>query len=160
MSQDYLDGIDILFDGFVSNNEWSLGELIIVEDWVRDGGVLIATSDDPNYDALADHFGIPVRYRTSDRQWSARLTHPITDGPFGTWSTINALGRVTYFVEAPDWDVVARNQNGRPTIATIAVGQGQVIVTSDAGVFRSGFPGDGQTMAANLFAFAIDNVDR
>ena len=160
MSQDYLDSIDILFDGFVSNNEWSLGELVIVEDWVRDGGVLIATSDDPSFDALAEHFGNPVRFRTSDRQWSAAQTHPITDGPFGTWSSITGLGRLSFFEEVPGWDVVARNQNGRPTIATIAVGQGQVIITGDAGIFRSGFPGDGETMAANLFAFAIDSVGR
>ncbi len=61
ITAEYLADADILFDGFVSENSYSRGELRIIRRWVeRDGGVLIAAEDNQFSDRLGEIFGAPT----------------------------------------------------------------------------------------------------
>ena len=93
----YLDGVHVLFDGWDRSSNWSNSELSAVETWVRAGGVLVSTNDDPSWDGLAEHFGAPVSARTSGSYSAANSSHPVVNGPFGNWSTIQTAGWISHF---------------------------------------------------------------
>jgi len=158
ITQAYLDDIDVLFSGYIADFDWTLAELVLVESWVRAGGVVISANDDPGYDALAAHFGNRSVERAGTSNWTAQGDNPIVTGPFGSWSAIVGAGWTSYFDEVPGWTVVARDESSRATLVTRQLGNGLVIQSADEGIFREGFPGPNRTMAGNLFAMAFDAI--
>ncbi|MEM7287842.1 MAG: hypothetical protein AAF480_15935, partial [Actinomycetota bacterium] len=92
----YLDGVHVLFDGWDRSRNWSNAELSAVETWVRGGGVLVSTNDDPSWDGLGEHFGAPTIARTSGNYDAANSSHPVVNGPFGSWSSIQTAGWISH----------------------------------------------------------------
>lgn len=60
ISAQYLADADILFDGFVYDENYSAKELRLIRRWVNKGGVLIAAEDSNLADGLGELFGAPT----------------------------------------------------------------------------------------------------
>ena len=87
-------------------------------------------------------------------------SHPIVNGPFGRWSSIETDGTVGYLTRRTPsgFTRVADHPNGRATIVERKVGNGHVIIVTDEGTFRTGLDRQNDQYIGNLFAFAISQV--
>ncbi len=170
----YLSDVDIFFDGWVwdpgfgpAATSWTTAQLDDLEAWVTAGGILITNEDDPNADALANRFGATVASVTAvsnEELTPANATHPINNGPFGTWTSVWHRGSMGVFAPlSADWTVVA-NDGADVGLAVRSFGAGYVILSSDEGLFREEGPVDpakpyNEVFAMNVFAYAISLTD-
>jgi uncharacterized delta-60 repeat protein len=169
----YLAQGEVLFDGFVGDAAYDAVELADITNWVQSGGVLISTNDDPSFDPLAAHFGMPV-VGVGSTVWNiAEDTNTMIDGPFGqvgvTGQTIEAAGSIGYFSSgnliAGDVVIATDSGSGEPTIVLRQEGAGWILFMADEGPFRaSNMTGGGivatpnDILAANIFAWAANNT--
>ena len=180
----YLSDVHVLFDGWVFDSTsgtppmWASSELDAIETWVTAGGILIANEDRADADELVSRFGasiaghrccVPNDLSIDFTPDAVADSHPIVDGPGGTWASIDAAGTVGYFDTlladdtplADDWTVIARDELSRPTIIARSWGSGAVVATSDEGLFRTDVASgtDNETFIINVFAWAIGLTD-
>ncbi|MEM8499782.1 MAG: DNRLRE domain-containing protein [Pseudomonadota bacterium] len=171
---DYLAQGGILVDGGVRDSAWSAVELDALSTWVNNGGVLIATADDFNQDAIANEFGLTLGGQTAPTWQIADAEHPIMAGPFGTVGRIgesiaNRGNLQAYFDPAsllPDDLVLATGSSGssQPTMVLRAIGSGWVLFAGDEGIFRGDLSGGGlistanDRLVGNIFAWAVDQL--
>ena len=117
----YLSDVDIMYDGWVNDGDWGVGELDALLDWIDDGGVAIVTEDADYADELSTALGAPVTSRCCDVGTMTPLVadHPIVDGPFGAWTEIQNLGTVGHFGTSlsVEWTPVAQDEFGNIAIA-------------------------------------------
>ena len=160
----YLADVHIFYDGWVSDSTWTAPELDAIDDWVTAGGIAIINEDRTDTDALGAMFGAPTAGSMccdSGTMTAVGLTHPIIDGPFGKWTTVDNAGTVGNLgTVSGDWTVIARDESNQDGIATRSWGDGHVILTADEGIFRTNLvPGANETFALNVFAYAISLTD-
>ncbi|MFK7732564.1 MAG: beta strand repeat-containing protein, partial [Pseudomonadales bacterium] len=168
----YLAQGSVLFNGFVSDGNWTVAELTALDTWVQAGGVLITTSDAANYDAVSASYGLVIGGTAASTWLVADQTADIMNGPFGlvgtNGSAFSALGSISYFTTAslaPGDQVLATDSvSGEPTMVLRQLGSGWILFTSDEGIFRASMSGGGaiatanDRLAANVFAWAADQV--
>lgn len=177
----YLADVDVLVDGWVFDapnvGAFAPAEIAAIETWVEAGGVLIATEDWLEADALGTLFGAATINDTDTcvhtpsepgdgtrgacRTFEASApNHPVVNGPFGDWAgtLLDTSGTVGHFGAAPaGFDVVAENSDGNATVISRRVEAGRVILLSDEGLLRTeSYGGSNETFVANLFAYALD----
>jgi hypothetical protein len=88
---------------------------------------------------------------------SGARSHPIVNGPFGSWTSIETDGTVGYMGRRTPagWTRVADHANGRAAIVERKVDKGHVIIVTDEGTFRTGLTRQNDQYMGNLFAYAI-----
>ena len=165
----YLAGGEILFGGFIADASITAAELTAIDSWVSAGGVLITNNDAISHDPISSHFGLIIG-GTASATWNVtNPSHPIMDGPFGTVGSFQAAGTISYFDRASlqpgDVELAVDSVSGQPTVVLRQSGAGWILFTSDEGIFRANMTGSGtiatdnDILVANLFAWAIDQVD-
>lgn len=160
----YLADVDIMYDGWINDGDWGVGEMDALLDWIVAGGVAIVTEDADYADELSTALGAPVTSRCCDIGTMAPLLadHPIVDGPFGAWTEIQNLGTVGHFGTSlpAEWTAVAQDEFGNIAIALRDWGDGHVILLGDEAIFRHNqVVGGNLTAALNIIAYAISQTD-
>ena len=168
----YLAQGDILFNGYVSDGNWTASELAALDSWVTSGGVLIATSDHASYDDVSSYYGLTIG-GSGDTTWLVDdATSAIMNGPFGLVGTngspFSAAGAIGYFdsvsLAVGDQVIAVDSVSGEPTMVLRQHGSGWILFTADEGIFRSNMTGGGTVstandiLAANIFAWAANQV--
>jgi hypothetical protein len=155
-----LAGADVLFTGWVPTGSYSAAEKTALRDFVRDGGTLIATTDDGGH-TMVDAFGLtqgdgggnPTENTITDP------AHPIANGAFGTVTQFNQYQATGHYPTlGPNAHEVGRNAQGT-TLAVIergalGAGSGAAIFVADVDVFTSPGATENETLIKNIFAFA------
>ncbi|MGI9625104.1 MAG: hypothetical protein ACR2PK_19910 [Acidimicrobiales bacterium] len=166
ITAEYLSDVDVYFDGWMRDTDWVDGEIDDIVTWVEAGGVLIITDDDSDSNDLSAEFGAGTPLSrfvgaagdgtaiVPDTSNAAGLE--IASGPFGTWTSADALGTFGYFTSLPaGWTQLAVEQGTtNPVMMTRAAGAGHVILVTDEGLFRN----EDLTGACNVMAYAISLV--
>ena len=169
---DYLAQGGVLFNGYTPDGAWTAPELAVVDTWVRNGGVLISTSDNASYDDVSASYGLAIGGGSTGVWEVADAASPIIDGVFGqvgpVGSTFSATGSVSYFdpnsLAVGDQVIAYESGTTFPTIVLRQVGNGWILFTGDEGIFRASMTGGGNVvtpndiLSANIFAWAADLV--
>ncbi len=162
---------DLFFIGWIydfSNYSLTLAELDAMESWVNNGGNMIITSDDPNHDAVAEHFGYPVSNQGSNPYAvePGQENHPIFDGPFGLINSLNSAQTRGYYANTAGATVLARDVNGNATILEKNVGSGIIVLIGDVCTvgnltvsFGDGIINNNDIFVGNLFAYLGADCD-
>lgn len=165
-----LNNFDIFFIGFLGDshpNAFTAAELAAMQSWVQNGGRMIITCDEANYDAVCAYFGYPSSTSSTSplTPTAAGLTHPIFDGPFGQVPSANMLGTLGYFNNTTGADVLARDPSSRAIVIQIPENGngGTAVLISDVNIISNGTISSGSTITnnndrflGNLFAYLGD----
>ncbi|OED37189.1 hypothetical protein AB833_24385 [Chromatiales bacterium (ex Bugula neritina AB1)] len=154
----YLAQGGVLLNGYVPNSAVSSAELAAIDTWVRDGGILISTTDATTHQDISSSYGLTVTDGASDIWRIVDTTNPIINGPFGLVGNIGntffASGSISYFNSAsldPGDLVIAEDTlSGQPTMVLRALGDGYILFTSDEGIFRANMTGGGVISTGNV----------
>lgn len=174
IDSDYLALGSILFDSSFNNIGWSNAQLNELDTWVKDGGVLIASSDHTGLDDIATFYGLTIGGDSASTWIVADADHSIFNGrfgPVGPNGTSLATGgaNASYFLSSslgPDDIVLARDSapGNEPTVVLRPLEKGWILFTGDENVFDSAMAGGGtistvnDRFAANVFDWAIDQL--
>jgi hypothetical protein len=164
-----LEPFDVFFIGYLYDlgpGALTATELARLDEWVRNGGSLIATCDRADHDAVCEFFGYPVSFTAeSYRPTTNGLAQTPFNGPFGVVDAIQVDGAVAAFDDATGTSVLAREEGGarRGTVLLKSVGRGRILFVGDVDTM-SGYTlssgalieNENDQFAANLFAFAAD----
>lgn len=165
ITQAILDEYDVFFIGYLldsSPSAFTTAELDAMKGYVRDGGTMIVTCDDPGYDKVCDSFGYPVLSTAPNplTPTATGIAHPIFDGPFGKISTFDGSQTIGYFFDASGSTVLARDGHGLPVMIEKTLGAGRVILMSDVDFIAqactagSTITSANDKLLGNLFAYA------
>ncbi|MFK7730260.1 MAG: cadherin-like domain-containing protein [Pseudomonadales bacterium] len=170
---DYLDQGSILLDSSFNEVGWSNAQLSLLDTWVRDGGVLIASSDNLALDDIADFYGLEIGGNSASTWDVAFSSHPIFNGRFGSvgpngTSLITGGATASYFrtssLAAGDVVLARDSASNEPTLVLRQLGAGWILFTGDENVFDSAMTGGGvvntvnDRFSANVFDWAIDQL--
>ena len=160
-----LKGVDVFFVGYVPTDSYTDAEKTALLDYVKAGGAMIATSDDPDYD-LSSIFGV-TNASSPGGEETGTITDtasPLADGPFGTVSSFTEYDSVSHYSDLGPAHEVGANPEG-PALAVIPPGalsatSGPVVLVSDVDVF-SDCTGDytptgsvqNEVLIKNIFAY-------
>ncbi|XMO88107.1 T9SS type A sorting domain-containing protein [Algibacter sp. AS12] len=171
----YLEGGTLLFDGFTSDPLYSAGELAGIEQFVRDGGVLMSTNDFDSYDPVSSHFGLIAGPNLNvSTSWQIQnIDHPLINGNNGLGVDLRnkiviAAGTYSGFVSgvlATDIVIARDVSTNLPTIILRELGNGTIIFTGDEGIFRNVSPGptfdpadNEDALAAAIIGFSVGSA--
>lgn len=169
----YLEQGDIFFNGDPLDSVWSNDELVALDNWVSNGGVLISTNDSSSSNRVSEYFGLSIGGSSSATWRVADAGADIINGLFGSvgsnGSPFSATGfEHSYFSSAslnPGDSVLAVDTNtGEPTLVLRQYGAGAILFSGDEGIFRANTTGGGTVttpndiLVANIFAWAIDQI--
>jgi hypothetical protein len=156
-----LDGVDVLFTGWVPTFSYTDAERDALRAFVLGGGTLIATTDDTGH-TIVDLFGL-TQGDGGGNPTPNTITnpgHPIANGAFGAVTTFNQYAATGHYPTlGPDAVEVGRNAQGT-SLAVIergklGPGSGAAIFVADVDVFSDhGGATENATLIKNLFAFA------
>lgn len=157
-----LSNYDILYIGYIRDNEFSASELQAMYDWVDTGGTILITSDDNNYDDVAEKFGHPVSTQGTNPHspTAGNENHPIFDGPFGIITNYSGALTRGFYANTSGVTVLARDAAGNATLLEKTVGSGYAILTGDicthsdlTNTAGSGISNNNDIYTANLFNY-------
>jgi CSLREA domain-containing protein len=166
-----LAGVDVFFTGWVPSSTYTPEEKSALFDFVRDGGTLIATTDDSGH-SMVDRFGLTQADDSSANAPRQNVItdpdHAIANGAFGAVSSyLQYFSTGNYSSLGPNAHEIGRYASGPGT--TLAViepgalgpGSGAAIFVADVDVL-SDFGGAtaNRTLVKNLFAFAAGEQAR
>jgi hypothetical protein len=114
-----LNPFDLFFIGYFpdgASTAFTPDELDALRSYVVDGGTVVVTCDNFNYDNVCNALGYPV-LATSPNPLNpdpAAASSPLINGPFGQVGTFQGSQTIGYFFDATGAQVLARNSAGRP----------------------------------------------
>lgn len=169
----YLSQGRLLFDGYVPDGNYSVGEIALIDTWVKNGNILMCTNDDSGYDPISTHYGLTadISQAAIGTNWVVEnVDHPLVNGTLGLnvdlrGQTIVAVGAYSGFTGTilPDDLVLARGLGNVPTVILRPLGAGFILFTGDEGLFRNVsagttfIPGDNEDVfAASILAWALE----
>jgi len=183
----YLADVDIFFDGWVFDEgagavAWTSDELDALEEWVRNGGVLITNEDNGDADALINQLtGVSSAFGPEASGGpcldpgcanylvdGGAAADSLVNGPFGAWTSVDTHGTVGHFPSLDgSWTVVANHTTSAgtfPSLAYRSLDDGYIVLSGDEGIWRFESPDtamnpDNLAAALNIFAEAIANTD-
>jgi CSLREA domain-containing protein len=163
-----LAGADIFFTGWVSSFTYSAAEKQALQEWVLDGGTLIATTDDPGH-SMVDVFGVEVGDGSGSPTENVITApdHALANGAFGVVTQYNQYALTGHYSDlGPYAHEIGRYKTGPGTTLAviergrIAPGSGAVILVADVDVFSTSGATFNETLIKNIFAFAAGEAAR
>ena len=152
-----LDGVDIMWMAPTSGSQYTNAELGVLEDWVNNGGVMVAYGTATNNDTVLDHFGLPLIGSLSSGQMfavGANSDHPVLDGVYGPVALTGYSGRRFDAADVPgNWTTLFRNSAGEPTMVAGPYGDGYIVALATRNVLQSQ---TGVAMLGNMMAHITD----
>jgi len=131
-----LQAFDVFFIGYLgdaSGNAFTAAELQAFQDYVSNGGRMLVTCDDTDFDDVCAAFG-PTPGSTANPPVSPTTTgatDPAFDGPFGTATSLNMSGTTQSYVATAGFTVIGQDQNTDPVVLRASIGAGEVIFATD-----------------------------
>lgn len=167
LTETLLAQFDVFFVGYVPDGTLSAAELSAIENWVADGGLLIATCDDTGHDAVCNQLGVTLGASSVEPAGPAAgfESHPLFDGPFGPAQTLGLAGNQGSFAALGGAVVLAEDAGGLPVIALDDHGDGAVLFIADVDMIGDAsltpgadfdFGHDNDALLGNLFAALAD----
>ncbi|HEX2164815.1 MAG TPA: hypothetical protein VHM02_12760 [Thermoanaerobaculia bacterium] len=167
LTETLLAQFDVFFVGYVPDGTLSAAELSALENWVADGGLLIATCDDTGHDAVCNELGVTLGAVSVEPAGPAAgfETHPLFDGPFGQAQALGLFGNQGSFAALGGAVVLAEDAGGLPVIAIDDHGEGAVLFLADVDLISDNnltagadfdFGHDNDALLGNLFAALAD----
>ncbi|MEM9034596.1 MAG: putative Ig domain-containing protein [Actinomycetota bacterium] len=157
LSASDLVGVDLMWMPPTSGNQYSSSELNVLENWVSDGGVMVAYATSTGNDTVLDRFGLPLVGSSlggSMTAVAANSDHPILDGVYGPVSLTGFSGRQFDPADVPgNWLTLFRNSAGQPTVVLGPYGDGYVVALSTRSVLQSQ---TGVALLGNLLSHVTD----
>ena len=170
ITQPYLDQGTLLIDGFTSDAAYTPAELTLIENFVRNGGVLLSTNDQIAWDPVANYFNLPSGTNNNvSASWEIQnVDHPLVNGTLGIG--VDLRGQIITAVQwysgftgtlQPGDIVLARDANGAnlPTVVLRTLDNGVIIFMGDEGIFRNVSSGNTFIASDNEDAFAAAILD-
>ncbi len=168
----YLSEGEVLFSGFLPDGSVDAAELAAIDDWVQNGGILIASGDLASHDDINSYYGLVTEFTFYSTWYISDIDNPVINGYFGltgnlgdTFSGFGYSGHFDQSSLATGDTVIARHlHTNQPTMVLRAHGAGQILFTADEGIFRRNMDGDGDivsrndTLTANVYAWAVNNA--
>jgi hypothetical protein len=160
-----LAGVNVFFVGYVLTSTYTDAEKTAMLNYVKGGGTMIVTSDDPTYD-ISSIFGVTDAESPGGLE-TANITDtssPLADGPFGTVSSFLEYASVSNFSDLGPASQVGANPEGA-ALAVIPPGalsatSGPVVFVSDVDVFSDCSDEEApvgsianETLIKNIFAY-------
>lgn len=162
-----LANFDVFFIGYLSDgdeNAFLEDELLAFSEWVNQGGIMVVTCDDAEYDAVCEYFGHPSTTSSIPPTvpTAAGVVHPLFGNSFGVVTSLQMNGTFGRF-EITDGATVLgieSEDTGYATILEKEIGLGRVIFLSDIDMISNDTVSDEQTMVndndiflGNLFEY-------
>ncbi|MBL8114876.1 MAG: IPT/TIG domain-containing protein, partial [Acidobacteria bacterium] len=160
-----LNPFDLFFIGYFpdgASTAFTPDELDALRSYVVDGGTVVVTCDNFNYDNVCNALGYPV-LATSPNPLNpdpAAASSPLINGPFGQVGTFQGSQTIGYFFDATGAQVLARNSAGRPVYIQKQLGAGTAFLLSDVDFIAQALTAGSLVTSANdrllgnLFAYA------
>lgn len=163
-----LAGIDILYVGLV-NNGFNAGQLAVIQDFVADGGGLVAVGTEraccfgPSWEQISNSFGLIGLGGDRAAQANPNApSSPIVNGPFGVADTYSPSATGAFNAALPTGATAVWNgADGNPIIVTLDV-TGRAFFFADTNFMENPYIGNGDNAViwGNAFAFTgkVDQV--
>lgn len=167
LTEEILAQFDVFFVGYVADATLSAAELSALENWVADGGLLIATCDDTGHDATCNQLGVTLGALAVEPASPAAgfEDHPLFAGPFGPAQSLGLFGNFQTFAGLGGAVTLAEDDAGLPIIAIDDHGEGAVLFLGDVDLISDNnisdgadfdFSNDNDALLGNLFAALAD----
>lgn len=167
-----LSTFDVFFIGYLdddNSNAFTADELQAMQLWVENGGTMVITCDETNYDAVCEAFGTVVSNSSSNppvEPTVAGSTHPVFDGPFGMPVSVEQSGDYSYFEDTGGFTELGEDQDGNPVVLEGLIGSGRVILFTDVDMISNytlsdgtGISNDNDRFMANIFAYLASEAE-
>ena len=164
-----LAGVDVFFTGWVATDSYTDAEKDALVQFVKDGGTLIATTDDP-FHTMVDAFGLTQAGGSGSPMENVITApfHALANGAFGTVASYRQYDLTGHYSAlGPNAHEIGRYKSGPG--ATLAViergklgpGSGAAIFVADVDVFTDhGGATYNAALIKNIFAFAAGEKAR
>lgn len=169
----YLSQGRLLFDGYTPDANYTASEITTIDQWVRNGNILMSTNDNADYDPISSHYGLVanISQEAIGTNWTVEnVDHPLVNGTLGL--KIDLRGQIIVAAETisgftgtilPDDIVLARGLASVPTVVLRPLGAGYILFTGDEGIFRNVSSGttfiaadNEDVFAASILAWALE----
>ncbi|HEX5617051.1 MAG TPA: choice-of-anchor Q domain-containing protein [Solirubrobacteraceae bacterium] len=157
-----LAGADVFFTGWVPSSTYTAAEKQALQQWVLDGGTLVATTDDSGH-SMVDVFGVTQADGAGHPTENVITApdHALANGAFGVVTRYRQYDATGHYSDlGPYAHEIGRYASGPGTTLAviepgrIAPGSGAVILVADVDVFTGEGADFNATLIKNIFAFA------
>ncbi|MEM9201525.1 MAG: putative Ig domain-containing protein [Actinomycetota bacterium] len=150
-------GVDIMWMPPATSGQYTAAELDVLEQWVANGGVMVAYSELATTDVVLERFGLPVIGDADTSLMtavSANSGHPILNGLYGPVSQVGYNGRRFDPADVPgNWLTFFRNHENAPMVVGGAYGDGYVVALATRSPLQAQ---TGVQFLGNLMAHVTD----